>query len=121
MSIRNGLAVNCGSGNASQHVRISARGLARFGLLFLNQGKWNGRQLISAEWLKAATSVQVPASIPLGYQKIDGRGATRDSHRPQHCGHYESGPSHGKSPHPRGCKVAPLLAARESTCTVPIG
>ena len=45
-------------------IEISASDLARFGHLFLNRGRWNGRQLISAEWVDAATSVQVPPSIP---------------------------------------------------------
>lgn len=67
-----GLVVNCGAGNRTR-VEISARELARLGLLFLNRGDWNGWQLISARWVKTATSVQVPASTPLGH-KIDGRG-----------------------------------------------
>jgi CubicO group peptidase (beta-lactamase class C family) len=45
-------------------IEITASDLARFGHLFLNRGCWNGRQLISAEWVDAATSVQVPPSIP---------------------------------------------------------
>ena len=42
----------------------NARDLARFGLLFLNRGNWNGKQLISSSWVDEATSVQVPSSIP---------------------------------------------------------
>ncbi len=45
-------------------LEISATDLARFGHLFLNRGRWNANQLISAEWVDAATSVQVPPSIP---------------------------------------------------------
>jgi CubicO group peptidase (beta-lactamase class C family) len=63
----NGLRVNGGSGNNGNHVFISARQMARLGLLFLNQGRWNGRQLISPLWVQEATSVQVPASMPLGH------------------------------------------------------
>jgi CubicO group peptidase (beta-lactamase class C family) len=33
---------------------ISARDQARFGLLTLRNGKWNGRQLISEEWIRLA-------------------------------------------------------------------
>jgi CubicO group peptidase (beta-lactamase class C family) len=29
---------------------------ARFGLLFLHNGRWNGRQIVSADWVTAATS-----------------------------------------------------------------
>jgi len=42
-------------------LEISASDLARFGHLFLRRGNWNGKQLISAEWVDAATGVQVPA------------------------------------------------------------
>ncbi len=45
-------------------LEISASDLARFGLLYLNRGKWRDRQLISAAWVDEATRVQVPASIP---------------------------------------------------------
>ncbi len=45
-------------------LEISASDLARFGLLFLNQGHWQGRQLINSDWVREATSVQVPTSIP---------------------------------------------------------
>ena len=45
-------------------IEISAADLARFGHLFLNEGNWNGKQLIDAAWIRQATRVQVPASIP---------------------------------------------------------
>jgi len=35
---------------------IDSEDLARFGLLILNHGKWNGRQLVSEKWLKDATT-----------------------------------------------------------------
>jgi CubicO group peptidase (beta-lactamase class C family) len=35
---------------------INSEDLARFGLLILNHGNWNGKQLVSAAWLKAATT-----------------------------------------------------------------
>jgi hypothetical protein len=34
---------------------VTTEGLARFGLLYLNEGKWNGRQLLSENWVKHAT------------------------------------------------------------------
>jgi CubicO group peptidase (beta-lactamase class C family) len=43
---------------------ISASDLARFGHLFLNQGNWSGKQLVAASWVREATRVQVPPSIP---------------------------------------------------------
>ncbi|GAB3568058.1 serine hydrolase [Spirosoma luteolum] len=37
-------------------LRISARDEARFGYLFLRQGRWNDRQIVSADWVKQATT-----------------------------------------------------------------
>jgi CubicO group peptidase (beta-lactamase class C family) len=67
-----GIAVNSGASG----VEIPARDLARLGHLYLNNGKWNGRQVISARWVRLATSIQTPASLPLGHKQsgIDGRG-----------------------------------------------
>jgi CubicO group peptidase (beta-lactamase class C family) len=45
-------------------VHVSSEQLARFGLLFLNRGNWDGRQLISSSWVDQASSVQVPVSVP---------------------------------------------------------
>jgi len=35
--------------------RISTRDLARFGQLYLQNGKWNGSQVLSADWIKEST------------------------------------------------------------------
>jgi len=35
---------------------INSQDLARFGLLILNHGNWNGRQIVPAAWLKDATT-----------------------------------------------------------------
>jgi len=70
-----GIVINGGSGNSNKHMFISARELARFGHLFLNRGKWKGKQLISAAWIDAATKSHVPASMPLEeLSGADGRG-----------------------------------------------
>ena len=60
-------------------VDITARQLARFGHLFLNRGKWARKQLVSAEWVAQASSVQVPVTTPWKpynkrQERIDGRG-----------------------------------------------
>ncbi|WP_332693083.1 serine hydrolase domain-containing protein [Halalkalibacter lacteus] len=49
--------------------RMSARDMARFGLLFLQDGQWAGQQLIPKEWINESTTVQtpVPTSINYGY------------------------------------------------------
>ncbi|MFK4259895.1 serine hydrolase domain-containing protein [Agrobacterium tumefaciens] len=36
--------------------RLSARDAARFGQLYLDGGRWNGRQVIPASWVKASTT-----------------------------------------------------------------
>ncbi len=36
---------------------MSARDMARFGLLYLNKGRWNEEQIISANWIEESTSV----------------------------------------------------------------
>jgi CubicO group peptidase (beta-lactamase class C family) len=45
--------------------RLSARDMARFGLLFLREGVWNGEQIISKEWIKESTT---------SYSTTDNRG-----------------------------------------------
>ena len=46
-------------GAASDHpaypIRMSARDLARFALLYLHDGKWNGRQIIPSAWVQEST------------------------------------------------------------------
>ena len=39
---------------------IRTEDIAKFGQLYLQKGKWNGKQLIPADWVAAATSRQVP-------------------------------------------------------------
>lgn len=69
-----GIAVNGGSGNNGGVMKISARETARFGLLYLNRGNWNGKQLLSERWIEAATQVQVTASVPHGFAERDDEG-----------------------------------------------
>ncbi len=38
------------------HMFLSARDLARIGVLMLNEGRWHGQQLISREWIRTITS-----------------------------------------------------------------
>ncbi len=37
---------------------VRTEDIARFGLLYLNHGKWNGKQLVPAEWVTVATARQ---------------------------------------------------------------
>ena len=51
------------------------RDFGRFGLMFLNRGKWNGKQIVSSEWAERATAPDGPqvqpgkliTGFPLGY------------------------------------------------------
>lgn len=47
--------------------RMSARDLARFGLLYLNKGKWEDSPILSERWVKRSTSVQIDANQWMGY------------------------------------------------------
>jgi CubicO group peptidase (beta-lactamase class C family) len=38
---------------------MTARDMAKFGVLYLNGGQWNGKQIIPADWVKESTSPQV--------------------------------------------------------------
>ncbi len=43
-------------------LQISTNDMARFGLLLLNDGTWDGKQIVSKDYLKQATSLQMDTS-----------------------------------------------------------
>ena len=43
----------------ASHLRMRTEDLAKFGQLYLQQGRWNGKQLISQNWVMEATSRQM--------------------------------------------------------------
>ena len=49
-----------GGGHSGAGIFISAEDMARFGLLLLNNGKWNSEQLLSEAWIKEAITPSVP-------------------------------------------------------------
>ena len=55
----------------SQHpayaFRMSTRDLARFGWMFLQNGKWKGQQIIPADWIKESITSYSEASPGTGY------------------------------------------------------
>lgn len=53
-----------GTKNRPGRVGISVRDFARFGLLYLREGRWNDKQLISREHAMMAVRSPVPNSIP---------------------------------------------------------
>jgi len=48
------------SRNPAYHMWISTRDMARVGHLMLNQGAWNGKQVISQDWARRIVSVVTP-------------------------------------------------------------
>ena len=55
-----------GGGHSGAGIFINAEDMARFGLLFLNNGKWKNEQLISENWIKKATTPSTP-NVNYGY------------------------------------------------------
>lgn len=53
-----------GGGHFGGGLFINAYDMARFGLLTSRKGNWNGKQIISEEWIKKATT---PTSVNTGY------------------------------------------------------
>lgn len=58
----------CDAGNG---LRMNPRDMAKFGQLMLKRGRWNGEQLVPAEWVDECTSIQYRRSggyASYGYQ-----------------------------------------------------
>ena len=55
-----------GGGHSGAGLFISTEDMARFGLLFQNNGVWNGKRLLSESWIKKATTPSVP-NVNYGY------------------------------------------------------
>lgn len=51
---------------------LRAEDLAKIGLLYLNEGLWNGEQIVPADWIQASTKAWVDGGVPgatgYGYQ-----------------------------------------------------
>lgn len=48
-------------------LQLTPREMAKLGFLFLHRGQWDGRQIVSSDWVNAATKKQVQADNSLGY------------------------------------------------------
>ena len=68
--------INCGGWGLS----LKTEDMAKMGQLFLQQGKWNGKQIVPAEWLKEMSSYQVP-SAPSGtrFEDLEKDGLNKDN------------------------------------------
>ncbi|HZY39052.1 MAG TPA: serine hydrolase [Mucilaginibacter sp.] len=57
---------------AAWGLRLRSRDLAKFGLLYMNNGKWGDTQILDSAWVKQSLSAQVPRpsespNVPRGY------------------------------------------------------
>jgi CubicO group peptidase (beta-lactamase class C family) len=63
-----------GNGEASQHpaymFEMTARDMARFGLLYLNHGRWEGHQIIPEAWVEKST--HATEMVHLGHMDLGG-------------------------------------------------
>ncbi len=55
------------TGGSYGGLRLKARDLAKFGYLYLNRGKWNGKQVIPQDWVAASTQTRVELAPGQGY------------------------------------------------------
>ena len=55
------------SRHAAYPMRLSARDLARFGLLFLREGRWKDRQVVPAAWVRESTTGSSPTGRGSAY------------------------------------------------------
>lgn len=45
-------------------IKLRPRDMAALGQLYLQHGRWNGRQLVPANWVRQATNAQADAAFP---------------------------------------------------------
>lgn len=53
--------------DGGSNIMLHPRDAAKIGYLFLNKGRWDGRQIVSQEWVEAATRRQIDAGNGDGY------------------------------------------------------
>jgi CubicO group peptidase (beta-lactamase class C family) len=56
-----------GIANGGWGLEITPRDMAKFGYLYLNEGVWDGKQIIPAEWIKTSTQQSVALKEEMGY------------------------------------------------------
>jgi len=73
---RDGIIFNNPAGTPGSNqggIHSCARDLARYGLLYLNEGNWNGKQILESSFIKRASSTQVPAEMQTKHFDLTGR------------------------------------------------
>ena len=56
-----------GTINTQGGLSLRPRDMAKIGYLFLKEGKWQGRQIVSRNWVNESTKAHIPAYFGLGY------------------------------------------------------
>ncbi len=49
------------TGGTHGGLRLTTRDIAKFGFLFMNNGKWKGKQVVSSEWVRESTRKHITA------------------------------------------------------------
>ena len=79
-----------GGGHSGGGMFISAEDMARFGLLFLNDGVWDGKRLLSESWVQAVQQPSTP-NPNYGYMWwLNQQGARHWENLPEHL-YYAAG------------------------------
>jgi CubicO group peptidase (beta-lactamase class C family) len=65
-------------------LRLKTEDLAKFGQLYLQKGKWNGKEILPEKWVEEATSLKI-------YQNPNLSEAKRDSSNDSMQGYYYAG------------------------------
>lgn len=52
-------------------LRLKTQDMAKFGQLFLQKGKWNGEQILPAEWIEEATTAKIDQAPDMPREKKD--------------------------------------------------
>jgi len=74
--LRDGVLFNNPAGTPGKSqggVRSNALDLARYGLLYLNRGRWDDKQILDPSFVAQATSNQVPATLKTPHFDLTGR------------------------------------------------
>ena len=59
--------INADMIHASGNLQLQPRDMAKFGVLYLNGGVWNGQRIVSQEWVEASTQARAAPSWGDGY------------------------------------------------------
>jgi CubicO group peptidase (beta-lactamase class C family) len=49
------------------HINMSSRDMARFGMLYMNEGRWGNEQIIPAQWIKESLTAYTPKTERIGF------------------------------------------------------